>query len=98
MTLDIFAVIAVFQCVFCYDRMQSVMLLQNFLCLLFYVIHHNYLWAKRAQSVQRLAIGWTFRESNPVFRTCPDLPLGPPSLLYNVYCIIPGGRAAGAWH
>ena len=37
----------------------------------------------------RLATGWTFRGSNPggveIFRTCPDRPWGPPSLLYNGY-------------
>ena len=34
-----------------------------------------------------------------IFRTCPDRPWGPPSLLYNGYRVFPGGqRAAGAWH
>jgi hypothetical protein len=36
-----------------------------------------------AQSVWRLATGWTVRESNPVgdevFSTCPDRPRGPPT-------------------
>jgi hypothetical protein len=40
-----------------------------------------------AQSVYRLATGWTVRGSNPgggeIFRTCPDRPWGLPSLLYN---------------
>ena len=44
-------------------------------------------WTGIAQSVQRLATGWTVRGSNPgggeIFRTRPDRPLGPPSLLYN---------------
>ena len=35
----------------------------------------------------RLATGWAVRGSNPgggdIFRTCPDRPWGPPSLLYN---------------
>ena len=34
--------------------------------------------------------------SNPggseIFRTCPDRPLGPPSLLYNGYRVFPGGK------
>jgi hypothetical protein len=34
--------------------------------------------------------------SNPgggeIFRTCPDRPWGPPSLLYNGYGVFPGGR------
>jgi len=31
------------------------------------------------------------------FRTRPDRPWGPPSLLYSGYRIFPGGKAAGAW-
>jgi len=27
-----------------------------------------------------------------IFRTCPDRPWGPPSLLYNGYLVIPGGK------
>jgi len=27
-----------------------------------------------------------------IFRTCPDRPWGPPSLLYNVYRVFPGGK------
>jgi len=49
-----------------------------------------------AQWVQRLATGWTVRGSNPggdeTFRTCPDRPWGPPSLLYNGYRVFPGGK------
>ena len=40
--------------------------------------------------------GWTLRESNPgggeVFRTCPDRPWRPRSLLYNGYGVFPGGK------
>jgi hypothetical protein len=47
------------------------------------------LWVEIAQSVQRLATGWTFRELNPdggeIFCTHPDRPWGPPSILYNGY-------------
>ena len=32
-----------------------------------------------------------------IFRTRPDRPWGPPSLLYNRYRVFPGGKAAGAW-
>jgi hypothetical protein len=32
-----------------------------------------------------------------IFRTRPDRPLGPPSLLYNGYRVFPGGKAAGTW-
>ena len=32
-----------------------------------------------------------------IFRTRPDRPWGPPSLLYNKYWVFPGGKAAGAW-
>jgi hypothetical protein len=49
-----------------------------------------------AQSVKRLAAGLTVRGSNPgggeIFRTCPDRPWGPPSLLYNEYRVFPGGK------
>jgi len=49
-----------------------------------------------AQSVQRLATGWTVWGSNAgggeIFRTCPDRPWGSPSLLYNAYRVFPGGR------
>ena len=52
------------------------------------------LWAAIAQAVWRLATGWTVRGSNPdgdvIFRTCPDRPWGPPSLLYNGYQVFPG--------
>ena len=47
-----------------------------------------------AQSVQRLARGWTVLGSNPargeIFLTCPDRPWGPPSLLYNGYRLFTG--------
>jgi hypothetical protein len=40
------------------------------------------------------------RGSNPgggeIFRSRPDRPWGPPSLLYNGYRVIAGGKAAGA--
>ena len=43
-----------------------------------------------------LATGWTVRGSNPgggeIFRTRPDRPWGPPSLLYNGYQVFPGGK------
>jgi hypothetical protein len=52
-----------------------------------------------AQSVQRLATGWTFRGSNPVggeiFRTSPDRQWGPPSLLYNGYRVFPRVKRPG---
>jgi hypothetical protein len=44
---------------------------------------------------------WMVRESNPgegeIFSTRPDRPWGLPSLLYNGYRVIPGGKVAGAW-
>jgi hypothetical protein len=49
-----------------------------------------------AQSVKRLATGWTVLASNPgggeIFRTCPDRSWGPPSLLYNGYGVFSGAR------
>ena len=32
-----------------------------------------------------------------IFRTRPDRPWDPPSLLYDGYRVFPGGKAAGAW-
>ena len=37
------------------------------------------------------------RWGDEIFRTRPDRPWGPPSLLYNGYRVFPGGKAAGAW-
>ena len=46
-----------------------------------------------SQLVYRLATGWTVRGSSPrggeIFRTCPDRPWGPTSLLYNGYRAFP---------
>jgi len=43
-----------------------------------------------------VATGWTVRASNSsggeIFRTCPDRPWGPLSLLYNGYRVFPGGK------
>ena len=54
-------------------------------------------WSRIAQSVKRLATGWTVRGSNPggggeIFLTHPDRPWGPLSLLHNGYRIFPGGK------
>jgi len=32
------------------------------------------------------------RWGSEIFRTCPDRPCGPPSLLYNGYRLFPGGK------
>ena len=41
-------------------------------------------------------MSWAVRGSNPdggeIFRTCPDRPWGPPSLLYNGYRVFLGGK------
>jgi len=38
--------------------------------------------------------GWTVRipVGGEIFRTCPDRPWGPPSLLHNGYQVFPGGK------
>ena len=56
----------------------------------------------KAQSVQRLATGWTVRGSNSgggeTLRTRQDRLCGSPSLLYSGYRVsFLGGKAAGAW-
>jgi hypothetical protein len=53
-----------------------------------------------AQTVLRLATGWTVRQWNPgggeIFRTRPEWPWGSPSLLYNGYRVtFPGVRWPG---
>jgi hypothetical protein len=57
------------------------------------------------QSVQQLGRGWTIRGSNPggreIFRTHPDRPWGPPTLLCNGYRVFHGGvnrKRRGADH
>ena len=37
------------------------------------------------------------RWGGEIFRTRPDRPWGPPSLLYNWYQVFPGGKAAEVW-
>jgi hypothetical protein len=60
-------------------------------------IRTKYYWT--AQSVQRLATGWTVRGSNPgggeIFRTRPSPPWSPPSLLYNGYRGFPEVKRPG---
>ena len=78
------------------------------LCVIFFyiklAINSEYLlkgWAVIAQSVQRLAMGWTVRRSSrgggEIFHTHPDWPWGPPSLQYNGHRVFPGGSAVGTW-
>ena len=61
------------------------------------VINQN----ERSLCCYQLATGWTVRRSNPgggeIFRTRPDRPWGPSSLLYNGYRVFPRGKATGAW-
>jgi hypothetical protein len=61
-----------------------------------YGIAHLKAVGRVAQSVQRLARGWTVWGSNPgggeIFRNCPDQPWGPTSLLYNGYRAFSGGK------
>ena len=65
----------------------------------FVIFHCRYLHVyvgPVAQSVQRLTTSWTVRGSNPgggeSFRTCPDRPWGPPSLLNKGYRVFPGSK------
>jgi hypothetical protein len=67
----------------------------------FYDTSQKALWTGVVQLIQRIATGWTVLESNPgggeILRTCPDLPWGPPSLLYKGYRAFLSGKPAGAW-
>ena len=56
-----------------------------------FLVQHNFyhqitllLWAGRSRD--RIPVG------GEIFRTCPDRPWGPPSLLYNGYRVSPGGK------
>jgi len=55
---------------------------------------------RAAQWEYRLSYGLGGLRSNPgggnIFRTCPTRPRDPPSLSYNGYRVIPGGKSAGA--
>ena len=59
-----------------------------------------------AQSVKRLATGWTVRgvesrwRGGEILRTRPDRPWGPPSILYNGYRVFPGTKRPrrGVYH
>jgi len=63
---------------------------------LFSFLYVESMWAVIAQSIYRLATGWAVRRSNPgwgggeIFRSRPDRPSGPPSLLYNDYRLFLG--------
>jgi len=43
-------------------------------------------WVRAGRSGDRIPV------ENRFFRTCPDRPWGPPSLLYNRYRVFPGGK------
>jgi len=59
------------------------------------------LWAAIAQSVQRLATGWTVLGTNPgggeIFLARPDRLWGTPSFLYDRYRVFAVGNAARVW-
>jgi len=66
-----------------------------------YTYKCNYMFrgVEIAQSVWRLATGWTVRGSNPgggeIFCTRPGRPWGPTSFLYNGYRVFPGVKRRG---
>ena len=78
---------------FSYMNMKFTVLRNVKLCIL---VASTSVADRLAQLVQRLATGLTVRGSNPsggeIFRTCPDGPWGPPSLLYNGNRLFPGGK------
>ena len=43
-------------------------------------------WLRAGRSGDRIPVG------DEIFRSCPDRPWSPPSLLYNGYCVFPGGK------
>jgi hypothetical protein len=61
---------------------------------MFYFCGSNIEIGGPGSSVGIVATGWMVGGSNPgggeIFRTCPDRPWGPSSLLYNGYRVFPG--------
>ena len=73
-------------------------------CLIYIIVSHwSYLrkepgWLSRySDSLRAGRPGDRIPVGGEIFRTRPDRPWGPPSLLYNGYRLFPGGKAAGAW-
>ena len=70
---------------------------------IFYIFVITVLFMGRCSSVSiatTLLAGWSGERIpvwDEIFSTLPDLPWGPPSLLYNGYRVFPGGNAAGEW-
>ena len=61
------------------------------------VVHSGLgLWAGIATGYELDGPGIESRAGGEIFRTCPDRPWGPPSLLYNGNRIFSGGKAARA--
>ena len=62
----------------------------------FYLLNRLFrVWVGQLGRYSDWATGWTVRGSKPGgarFSARPDLPWGPPSLLYNGYRVFPGGK------
>jgi hypothetical protein len=86
---------------------EKTKLVSNFLWILLFKYHITRVtyvwdvWAGIAQSVLQLTTDWTVRGSNAgggeFFRSRPDRPWGPPSLLYYGCQVFPGVKEAGTW-
>ena len=79
---------------------QSAMLEWSTKCV-FVLIQYIHTWGSRDGAVgivTRYELEGPGIESRwgEIFRTYPDRRRGPPSLLYNGYWVLPGGKAAGA--
>ena len=55
------------------------------------------MWSVGRDSSVGIATRYGLGGPGEIFRTRPDRPWGPPSLLYNGYGVFPGSKAAGAW-
>jgi hypothetical protein len=56
-----------------------------------------YIWKRGSGCAPVITHGYGQLSGGAIFRTRPYRPWGQPSLLYNGYRVIPGGKAIGAW-
>jgi hypothetical protein len=83
----------------CSEIQHKPPLLLGSLCYSLYGSPENspYILNRRSGCAPIIMHGYVQFFGGEIFRTRPDWPWGPPSLLYSGYPVIPGSKAAGAW-